>query len=72
MWTQIFHYTRCNTPNRATSLSTSLRPGTQLFEEMSQRWLTVGNTVSDLTGPRFEPQTSLSRGERTTARPTGR
>ena len=28
--------------------------------------------VSDLTGPRFEPQTSRSRDERVTARPTGR
>ena len=39
---------------------------------MSQRWRAVGNTVSDLTGPRFEPQTSRSREERVTARPTGR
>ena len=37
----------------------SLWPGnTALFEEMSQRWRAVGNTVFDLTGPRFEPQTS--------------
>ena len=27
--------------------------------------------MSDLTGPRFEPQTSRSRDERFTARPTG-
>ena len=33
--------------------------------------ITVGNTVFDLTGPRFEPQTSRSRDERVTARPTG-
>ena len=39
---------------------------------MSQRWRAVGNTVFDLTGPRFEPQTSRSRDERVTARPTGR
>ena len=39
---------------------------------MSQRRRAVGNTVSDLTGPRFEPQTSRSRDERVTARPTGR
>ena len=37
---------------------------------MSQWWRAVGNTVSDLTGPRFEPQTSRSRDERVTARPT--
>ena len=43
---------------------------TALFEEMSQRWQAVGNTVSDLTAPRFEPQTSRSRDERATARPT--
>ena len=54
-------------------ISASLRPGnTAPFEEMSQRWRAVGNTVSDLTGPRFEPQTSRSRDERVTARPTGR
>ena len=40
------------------------------FEKMSQRWRAVGNTVSDLTGPRFGPQTSRSKDERVTARPT--
>ena len=50
----------------------SLRPGnTALFEEMLQRWRAVGNTVSDLTGSRFEPQTSRSRNERVTARASG-
>ena len=50
-----------------------LRPGnTASFEEMSQWWRAVGNTVSDLTGPRFKPQTSRSRDKRVTARPTGR
>ena len=39
---------------------------------MSQRWRSVGNTVCDLTGPRFEPQTSRSRDERLNTRPTGR
>ena len=54
-------------------ISASLRPGnTAPFEEMSQRWRAVGNTVSDLTGLRFEPQTSRSRDERVTARPTAR
>ena len=42
------------------------------FAEMSQRWRAVGNTVSDLTGPKFEPQTCGSGAERVTARPTGR
>ena len=27
---------------------------TALFEEMPQKWQAIGNTVSDLTGPRFE------------------
>ena len=32
-------------------ISASLRPGnTAPFEEISQRWLAVGNTASDLTG----------------------
>ena len=51
----------------------TLHPGnTAPFEEMSQRWRVVGNTVFHLTGPRFEPQTIRSRDERVTARPTGR
>ena len=57
----------------AGSISALLRPcNTAPFEKKSQRWRAVGNTVSDLTGPRFEPQTSRSRDERVTARPTGR
>ena len=62
------------TPKRETSwrgppISTSLRPGnTASIEEMSQRWQAVGNTVSNLTGPRFEPRT---RDERVTAQPAG-
>ena len=35
-----------------------------------RRNVAVGNTVSHLTGPRFEPRTSRSRDERVTARPT--
>ena len=64
------HYAEaCN--ELAGPISASLRPGnTAPFEEMSQRWRAVGNTVSDLTGPRFEPQTSRSRDKRVTARPT--
>ena len=57
----------------AGSNSASLRPGNTVpFKEMLQRWRAVGNTVSDLTGRRFEPQTFRSRDERVTARPTCR
>ena len=43
-------------------ISASLRPGyTAPFEKMSQRWRAVGNTVSNLTGPRFEPDFPLQR-----------
>ena len=46
----------------AESISLSLRPGNIApFEKMLQRWRAVGNTLSDLTGPRFEPSTSRSR-----------
>ena len=55
------------------SRSTSLGPrNTAPFKEMLQRWRAVGNTVSDLTGPKFEPQTSRSRDERVTAQLTAR
>ena len=64
-------------PKIVTSLrspsSASLRPSsTALSEETLQPWRAVGNTMTDLTGPRFEPQTSRSIEERVTARPTGR
>ena len=36
---------------------------------MAQRWRAVGNSVSDLTGPRLESQNSHSRDERVTTRP---
>ena len=52
---QIFYYTCCITLSLWGPISASLRPGnTAPFEEMSQRWRAVGNTVSDLTGPRLE------------------
>ena len=43
----------------------SLRPGgnTASSKEMSPRWRAVGNAVFDLTGPRFESQTSRYRDE---------
>ena len=66
------HYAKaCN--ELARPISASLRPrNTAPFEEMLQRWRSVGNTVSDLTGPRFEPLISSSRDERITARPMQR
>ena len=51
-------------------ISSSLHLGNTAFEEMSQQWRAVGNTVSDLTGSRFELQTCRSRDEHVTPRPT--
>ena len=52
----------------AALISASLRgDNTAPFEEMSQRWRAVGNTVSDLTGRKFEFQTSRSMDEHVTA-----
>ena len=47
-------------------------PIEEMLQQMLQRWQVVSKTLSDLTGPRFESQTSRSRDERVTARPTGR
>ena len=70
---QIFQYTRCITSKLVTSLRAHLRviapAGNTAPFEMLQRWQAVGNTVSDLTDPRFESQTSRSRDKRATARP---
>ena len=53
-------------------ISGSLRPGNKAsFEEMSQRWRAVGNTVFDLTEIKIEPQTSRTRNKGVTVRPTG-
>ena len=41
---------------------------TATFKEMLQQRQAVGNTVSNLTGPRFEPHIFHSRYERVTAR----
>ena len=61
---------------RVSSLRAHLRViaagNTAPFEEMLQRWQAVGNTVFDLTGPGFQPQSSRSRDERVTTRPAGR
>ena len=52
-------------------ISASLRSGnTQLLsKKMLQQWRAIGNSASDLTSTRFEPQTSRSRDECATARP---
>ena len=42
------------------------------FEEKLQRWRAVGNTMSDLIGLGFEPQSFRFTDERVTAQPTGR
>ena len=48
----------------------SLSPGnTAFFEEILLLWQTTGKTFSDLTGPKFESQTSRSRDQRVTSRP---
>ena len=60
----------CN--ESAGPISTSLCPSNTAapFEEMSPQWRAVDNSASNLTSPRFEPQTSRSRDERVTTRPT--
>ena len=47
--------------NEFTGPITSLRVAGNiaLYEKISQRWRAVGNSLSNLTGPRFEPQTYL-------------
>ena len=48
-----------------------LLPGnTAPFREMLQQWRAIGNTASDLTSSRFEPQTSCFRDEHVAPRPT--
>ena len=56
---QTFHFIRCITPKRVTSLRThisiiALALNTASFKEMRQQWRAVGNTMPDLTGPRFD------------------
>ena len=65
----LYYAEACN--EFAGPIFTSLRPdNTAPFKEMSQRCRTVGDTMSDLTSQRFEPQTFRTRDERVTARPT--
>ena len=67
----LYYVEACN--KFARPISASLRPGNIApFKEMSQRWLAVGSSVCDMTSSRIEPQTSHSRDECVTARPTGR
>ena len=67
----LYYAEACN--ESAGSISAAVRLGNLApFKEMSQRWQAVGIIVFNLTGSRFEPQTSNSRDERVTAWPTGR
>ena len=59
---QIFNYTPYIKPKREPSLR-GLSPSHcawqhSFFERKSWQWRLIGNPVTDLTGPRFEPQTS--------------
>ena len=57
----------------AGTATASLHPGsTTPFEQILQRRQAVGNTESDLTGSRFELQTSRFRDERVSDSPTDR
>ena len=60
----LYYAKTCNECAGPISASLRRRCNTALKYETSQRWWTVGNTVSVLNGPRFKPQTSSSRGER--------
>ena len=63
----LYYVEACN--ELAGPISASLRSGnTTPFEEMSQRWQEVGNNVSDLTCPKFEPETFRSKDELVTVR----
>ena len=44
--------------NKWRVLLCDLAPGQNSFKEASQRWRAVGDAVSDLNDPRFEPLTS--------------
>ena len=70
-WYLLYYAKACN--EFAGPISASFRPGnTPPLEETLQRWRAVDNTVSNLTGPRFEHQTFCSRNERVTTPLTGR
>ena len=52
---------KCATSLRGSFHAIALAGHAVLFEETSQRWQAVGNTEFDLSGQRFESQTSRSR-----------
>ena len=58
--------------NEFVGITASMRLCNTAFFEMLQQCRAIGNTASNLTGPRFEPHTSRFKDERVTARPTGR
>ena len=66
-------YTRGSTPKRVTWGGMHLRylvPGQHSSEKTSQRWRTVGDTVSDLTDLEFEPHTSRTNSSVSTTKLT--
>ena len=67
---QTFNCSRCITPKRVVSLRGPSSSHCACGQHSSFRRNI--ETVSDMTGARFEPQTSRSRDEPVTARPTGR
>ena len=73
----MFHYTRCITPKRVTSRrGPSPRHCALATQLLSKKCRSGGKplatVVSDLTSPRFDPQTSRSRDERVAAQLTDR
>ena len=75
---EIFHYTRCITPKRVTSWripsSFHCAWATQFLSKKLSgggESLAMATLVSDLSGTRFEPPNSRSKGERVTFRPSG-
>ena len=81
---QTFHFTRCITPKRITSLRGHIRVialgkhnHLLIIALLLKKWcsagesLVAGNTLSDWTGPRCELQISRSRSEFVIARPPG-
>ena len=70
----LIHYTRVDMLNRITSGGAHLRflsPGLHSSEEMLQQWQAVADTVSDMTDPVIEPQTSRTDSDAFTTERTG-
>ena len=63
----LYYAEACN--KFAGPISASLRPGSTALETILLRWQAVGSNVSDLTCPRFEPETYRSKDELVPARP---